>query len=180
MLQLGLSSARVASELGPLSRKAAADRVTNAKDWHYVCSFLLTSNTCISWKDRMVSSATSASPLARQSVYASVCLVVCPWETHIKCACFHKDLRQYFRQVPDPPRLSAWDFLREREISCVCLSHSMCMWGGWTSNILRAAKEILGRLLLVMRLIKIGVPTIAETCYCTCSLELSAVHLIRD
>ena len=63
----------------------------------------------------MVSSATSASPLARQSVYASVCLVVCPWETHIKCACFHKDLRQYFRQVPDPPRLSAWDFLLERE-----------------------------------------------------------------
>lgn len=119
MLQLGLSSARVASELGPLSRKAAADRVTNAKDWHYVCSFLLTSNTCISWKDRMVSSATSASPLARQSVYASVCLVVCPWETHIKCACFHKDLRQYFRQVPDPPRLSAWDFLRERERSVV-------------------------------------------------------------
>ena len=40
MLQLWLSSARVASELGPLSRKAAADRVTNAKDWHYVCSFL--------------------------------------------------------------------------------------------------------------------------------------------
>ena len=52
--------------------------------------------------------------------------------------------------------------------------------GGWTSNILRAAKGILGRLLLVARLIKIGVPTIAQICHFTCCLESSAMRLIRD
>ena len=56
-------------------------------------------------------------------VYASVCLVVGP----VNFAWFDKDLRQYFRQVPDPPRLSAWDFLRERERERETNPRKLCM-----------------------------------------------------